>query len=307
MSKTTTSFGILLCGLLLITLATGCSSWGGLSGLGRNKSAGADERFNPLKAIQGDKEPQYVTPDSMVAIWKSSVFEKPGQKSVRGFGGRFYFYNRQNVPVRIKGDLTIYGYDDDKHKSTETTEHAKADRKFVFKADSINTHYSESALGASYSFWVPWDEVGGDAKTITLIPVFKSADGKIPEAKPSTIRLPGKKRSASTSQMSKSNSYGDKKAAGVIPERSMIQQASFEETGDDNERRAPTTFRLPPRLAEQMAQPRGHKDEIVIEEPKPVAMDPADTATLKPLERLDRQPHPTVRGTKVFGQPGAFR
>ena len=146
MNKTTTSFGILLCGILLITQATGCSSWGGL---GRNKSAIADEhqRYNPLKALQGDTSDEFYTPNSMVAIWKASVFEKPGQKSVRGFGGRFYFYDAQNKPVRVKGDLTIYGYDDDKHKSSETTEHAKADRKFVFKADAINTHYSESALG----------------------------------------------------------------------------------------------------------------------------------------------------------------
>ena len=305
MSKTTTSFGVLLFGLLLITQATGCSSWGGL---GRNKSAGAEERFNPLKAIQGDKPDETFTPDSMVAIWKASVFEKPGQKSVRGFGGRFYFYDAQNEPVRINGELTIYGYDDDKHKSTETTEHAKADRKFVFKADSINTHYSESALGASYSFWVPWDEVGGEAKTITLIPVFKSPDGKIPEAKPSTIRLPGTSRSASKRQMSKSNSYNANQAAGVVPERSMIQQASFEDSVDDNERRAPTTFRLPPRLAEQMAS-RGPavKNEIAIEDPKPAAMAPADTAALKPLERLERKPRSTARSNSVFGQPGAFR
>ena len=95
----------------------------------------------------------------------------------------------------------------------------------------------------------------------------------------------------------------------------MIQQASFEEGGDTNARRAPTTFRLPPRLAEQMAHTSqasqtsniAIKEEPAIKPQKPEAMEPLDKATLKPLQRLDPEPRSAARGTSVFGQPGAFR
>lgn len=295
---------ILLCGVILVTQTVGCSS---LDGIGKKSKDGS--RFNPFKSLSGEKEPDFQTPASMVAIWKASVFEKPGQKSIRGFGGRFYFYDAQNQPVRVDGDLTIYGYDD-ANKSSNTS--GKADRKFVFKSVSLDTHFSESALGASYSFWVPWDEIGGFEKTITLIPVFKSSDGRMPEAKPSTMRLPGKKKANEYSMNEQTD--GVVTAAGAVPERSMIRQANFEDAAAKNTpRRRPTTLRLSQRLADQMAQSQRN---IGDEDPKELTTAnrkqaeegfAQDAAQLKPLPTTTTRPATPAKRSNVFGQPGSFR
>lgn len=320
---------------LLLCLCCGCSTLGG------KQTADSDGRFNLMKRfnLKKDKAEDFNTPHSMVAIWKASTFEKAGAKSIRGFGGRFYFYDANNEPVRVKGDLTVYGYDD--NQQAPTSNDGKADRKFVFKADSINSHFSESALGESYSFWVPWDEVGGEEKTITLIPVFKTVDGHMPEAKPATMRLPGRRaekskalasaipHTSTTTQgvVQASAEFYDTAPAQSLPGSTVISPRAKQQ----HARRKPTTLRLTPRLAEHLAtpkvQPNQQSPAIAPTGPigptGPTAV-PAKTTTdsesndsnpnhakqaIKPLLPQPQlsQPSQQSRRPAVFGQPGAFR
>jgi hypothetical protein len=241
---------------LCATVITGCA------GVGKRAASGPKS----FKTMLSDETPEFVTPRSMVAIWKPSTYEKPGTKSLRGFGGRFYFHNAQNEPVKVDGTLTIYGYDDANGDSS-----GKADRKFVFQSDTFQQHHSESGIGDSYSFWVPWDEVGGLERTITLIPVFKSADGQIPQSQPATLRLPGKKPKVVASAEESLYGPGTQviSASGVVSQKPMVRQASViddrssvttavgvSDLGTEHPtagRTKTTTLRLPHNLAARLA------------------------------------------------------
>ncbi len=138
------------------------------------------------KAAAKDGNP-FGEPVKMVAIWSEAVYESDRGPMSRGFGGRFYFYDEEQKPVRVNGELAIYAYDDSSRTNT-----SEADRKYVFRAAELQQHYNETALGPSYSFWVPWDSVGGPPCSIALIPVLKSEAGKLVRGNQSLNVLQGK-------------------------------------------------------------------------------------------------------------------
>ena len=47
-------------------------------------------------------------------------------------------------------------------------------------------------MGASYSFWIPWDEMGGVQKAVSLLPVLTSTTGKVVMGQQSINVLRGK-------------------------------------------------------------------------------------------------------------------
>ena len=301
----------------LILAATVCTV--GCAGLGDSKLRGPDA----FHGILSGNEPEFMTPSSMVAIWKPSTFDKPGAASIRGFGGRFYFHDARNEPVKVDGLLTIYGYDD-----ADGDTSGKADRKFVFESSTLQQHHSDSGMGASYSFWIPWEEVGGVEKTITLIPVFKSANGEIPESKPATLRLPGKKREVITSAQDSLYGPGTQviSASGVVSEKPMVRQAvahseisepSSTRDRDDIRpagRRRATTFRLPRNLADRMARATPTVDTKPNRQPPTFNGKDAKTNQASSIDGATEASSVSAGGNKpkartnrpVFGQPGSF-
>lgn len=115
------------------------------------------------------------TPVKMMAVWKDSVRSEPGQPAMRGFGGRIFLYDADGQPIRAEGELVIYGFDD----SVKDREGSKADQKIVIKNHRFQQRYSKSGLGDSYSIWIDWDEADGVEKSVTLVPFFRTGDGKI--------------------------------------------------------------------------------------------------------------------------------
>jgi len=144
---------------LTVLAASGCSSFGKM----------------PTMPWE-DEEPEYKIPHKMVVTWKDAVRYNPNDPPTRGFGGRIHFYDETQKPVRVQGSLTIYGYDDQRQGEIDNE---RPDRKFVFEADKLQSHYSASKLGHSYSFWIPWDRAGGEKKEITLAPFFRTATGQL--------------------------------------------------------------------------------------------------------------------------------
>ena len=128
-------------------------------------------------------------PDRIAVMWTDAVMNQPGLPGVRGFGARVMFYDQHHkTPVAVAGRFTVYAYDDtDDDESSQTS----ADRKFVFTAEQLHDHYSKSGLGHSYSFWIPWDEVGGPQHTITLVCRFESLQGGLVASEPAKQLLPG--------------------------------------------------------------------------------------------------------------------
>ncbi len=171
-----------LCVLMALASITGCQSVHWSEGDWEKKNL-----FNmPLKK---EKTPEFQTPDHIVVIWKQSTFRGDNGQKSKGFGGRIYFYNDKNEAVKADGELTIFGFDD----SFEGAERQSADCKFVFKQEDFQKHFSVTDLGPSYSVWVPWNEDNEDSLRISLMPIFKTVEGKLVQGEQSVNVLTGSK------------------------------------------------------------------------------------------------------------------
>ena len=256
--------------LLLICGVTGCA--GVKSSL---RPSTKSSTWNPIEALTKDKEQKLedAEPASITAIWKESVFEKPGVASVSGFGGRFFFYDDDSNPIKADGELVIYGFNDSKENDTKSG----PDKKFVFPKSEFQSHFSDSGLGPSYSLWIPWQKVGGVRKMITLIPVFKRADGTIMKCAQSTVILPGKeplkeevaqavkdqpyKFLGSSSAIAHDSSFHRKSTNLNKP--SQVQQVGFDRADNSPARIKTSTINLPPSMAQRVAMAKPAEKELV--------------------------------------------
>lgn len=143
----------------------------------------------PWSSSKKIEESKYQTPVRLAAIWTPDVMSEPGKPGVRGFGGRFYFYNEQNKTIPVEGQLVIYAYDDTNKTHSEGR---GPDRKFAFTPEQFTRHFGESALGASYSVWIPWDQMGGEQRSISLLPVFTASAGQVVMGQQAMNVLPGR-------------------------------------------------------------------------------------------------------------------
>ncbi len=179
----------------------------------------------------------------MTDMWSFTVLRQPGQPGVRGFGGRLMFYGPDDKPMKVEGTLTVYAFD----ARSEDPAQAVPERKFVFQAKNLSKHYSESKLGHSYSFWLPWDEVGGEERQITLATRFESTKGKIVMSAPSRQILPGAKKIAKKSST-------PEELADTEPSTNGVRAASHQEDLPDrvlNRNITTTTIDLPPSFVRQ--------------------------------------------------------
>ncbi|MFW6172032.1 MAG: hypothetical protein ACODAD_16210, partial [Planctomycetota bacterium] len=136
-----------------------------------------------------NSEKKYGTPQRIIAVWADTVYQHPGKSPARGFGGRIYFYDENRKGIPVDGKLVIYAYDDTSHEIS----HDKPTRKYAFTAEQLTRYYSDSDLGASYNIWIPWDELGGREKQISLFPVFIDESGRMVRGNFSKNRLPGRR------------------------------------------------------------------------------------------------------------------
>jgi hypothetical protein len=124
-----------------------------------------------------DKDkPQEGIPVRMVGAWTDTVMSQPGQKPQRGFGGRLMFYDKDGKkPILVDGQLVVYAFDEAGRDPADN----KPTRRYVFPADQMPVHMSKSEIGASYSFWLPWDEAGGPKTEVSLICRFEPKGGAV--------------------------------------------------------------------------------------------------------------------------------
>ncbi len=140
-------------------------------------------KLNPFAT---DSKPEM--PDRMMVIWSDTVLHQPQMPGVRGFGGRVYFYRGEEPdPVVVDGGLVVYAFDSDDLSSDAT----RPEKKYVFTADQLPEHMSHTDLGASYSIWLPWDEIGGPNRKLSLVVRFEGREGGVVISKPTMKLLPG--------------------------------------------------------------------------------------------------------------------
>lgn len=140
-------------------------------------------------AKKDEKPVPYPNPTKMAVTWTPDTLVQTGRTPTRGFGGRLYFYDEKAHAVPVEGTLVVHGFDE---SATEDKDRVK---RFEFTPEQFTQHFSQSDLGASYSVWVPWDAVGGEQESISLIASFQpKAEGMIPvQGSPSIVVLPGRK------------------------------------------------------------------------------------------------------------------
>lgn len=129
-------------------------------------------------------------PMKLVANWSETVMTNGDAPPMRGFGGRLVFYAHEGgKPVKVAGTLTVYAFDESKGLKDDVV----PDRKFVFTEEQFANHYSDKGmLKHSYSFWIPWDELGGEKRDMSLLCRFVSAQGDVVISEQTRHILPGK-------------------------------------------------------------------------------------------------------------------
>ncbi|GAA5504741.1 hypothetical protein [Novipirellula caenicola] len=138
-------------------------------------------------AKKKDEVPEpYPNPVKMAVTWTPDTLVQTNRTPTRGFGGRIFFYNEKSHAVPVEGTLVIHGFDE----NAETSD--KATKRFEFTPEQFTRHFSQCDLGASYSIWVPWDAVGGEARRISLVASFRTDEGHTVQGVPATVMLPGK-------------------------------------------------------------------------------------------------------------------
>jgi hypothetical protein len=223
--------------LLLVTVLTGlCTSQIGC-------------QFAPVKSPKlwpWKKDAPPEMPERVLAVWSDSVLHQPGQPGVRGFGGRIYFYQTSgNDPVKVDGALAVYVFDADELDPYNQ----KPLRKFMFTADQFEEHLSTTTLGPSYSVWLPFDEVGGEARRLSLISRFEGREGGTVISEPTIKLLPGMPKNARKDKGADSgDSQGAVRMAGHLT-RSSEQVVSNEALGG----RTVQTIDLPPNFNRRLA------------------------------------------------------
>ena len=310
-----------LMSLLLIVGMTGCAGVKNSMRLSEKNSA-----WNPLHRLAAEKQEEQkedAKPISMAAIWSDTVMAKPGQKDIKGFGGRFYFYDENNTAIKADGELIVYGFDD----SVKDRKEEKPDVKFVFKNDEFQTHYSESGLGPSYSVWLPWEEIGGVRKTITLIPMFKTEDGRLLKSGQSINVLPGKTPEVQLvatpdrpytvlgSSPAVISQTGYQSGSEVPRESAGVATATYE--ADAMSHIKSTNIRLTPSMARRMALARSTVRELQAKQSLEASEVDAEKVNRIFVKKSGDEESPTEEGTgdptkkssksrRAFGQPGAL-
>lgn len=166
-----------------------------------------------------DSEPEI--PEKLVAVWTPAALHPPGKRPVRGFGGRILFHGQDpQLALPVDGSLIVYAFDD----TDADPDNPLPDKKYVFTAEEFATFESESALGPSYSVWLPWDAVGGEQKPVTLITRFEDASGRIVMSQPAQATLPGRMRPSRERLATRRSS-----ATGSQSGDSGIRQVSYQE------------------------------------------------------------------------------
>jgi hypothetical protein len=124
--------------------------------------------------LGGEEKPDPEIPVRLVTTWTEAVHHRTGQKPQRGFGGRLAFFkNGSDDPVRVDGQLVVYAYDETGRQAYET----EPTRRYIFPSEQFAVYESDSKLGPSYSIWLPWDDLGGPERKVSLIAKFEPRGG----------------------------------------------------------------------------------------------------------------------------------
>ncbi len=187
-----------------------------------------------------------VVPDRILAVWTDTILHQSGQKGIRGFGGRVYFYEKDKPdPIEVEGSLAVYAFD----AEDESIDSQKPLRKFAFTAEHLASHMSKTSIGPSYSIWLPWSAVGEEPVKLSLITRFEGVEGGTTISDPVIKLLPGIAKKTDT-QTSKGKAVAPQTERGPQTEQGVVQASYTEPKGANSDKKETTrpveTIELPP-------------------------------------------------------------
>jgi hypothetical protein len=151
-------------------------------------ASGADFDLRPRFPWGEGRDGKFDAPMKVLPFWSEAVLNQPDRPGTRGFGGRLLFYGKdQKKTVKVKGTLVVYAFDEEGRDPANV----KPDRKYVYKPEDFEQTHAKNEVGHSYNIWLPWDEVGGPQKEISLIVRFTSEKGDLVVSEQQRQRLTG--------------------------------------------------------------------------------------------------------------------
>ena len=196
-----------------------------------------------------DDGPEEGTPVRLIGTWTDTVLYQGAKTPQRGFGGRLIFYgNDGNDPILVDGQLVVYAFDETNREPTDN----KPTRRYVFPPDQVARHMSKSELGPSYSFWLPWDVVGGPQTEVSLIARFEPKDGAVVIGEQTRHLLPGALAAGANVAGNMPPKLPEgipmrpaaprlSSASAAIDTNNQVQLASYEAAAEPSQRRMTTT------------------------------------------------------------------
>jgi hypothetical protein len=239
---------------MTVALLAGCQT------IGLDAPKSLSDKLPALTKDSRERAARKSAPTRIVAIWSDAVYSQAGSTPVRGFGGRIYFYNDKHEAVPVEGQLIVYGFDD----STPDNPNKTPNRKFVFTDEQIASRHSVTELGDSYSVWLPWDEVTGYKKTVTLMPMFVPNDGQMVTGPQTVNLLPGKARPESEAERAgpriSSRGPGGSQAVSQVSYETQFGPGGWQNASPSSDpeaadapRMKTTTIKLPPSMTQRLA------------------------------------------------------
>ena len=131
------------------------------------------------------------SPTKMVDIWNTYAQTVPNGPPMRGIAGRVHFYNedKKRRAIKVDGSMTVFVFDGDQKDPAR----AKPIKVFKFNPETLDKHYSfKKPLGHGYDFFMPFDAVDGEEKTLCVIARFDDTlEGTLVIAQPVNVLLKG--------------------------------------------------------------------------------------------------------------------
>jgi hypothetical protein len=172
----------------------------------------------------GNKIPQATASNPVVQIvclWEQAEGRDPEGVPCRGFAGQILFLaNRHATPVEVHGDVRIYLFDN----VGSAEEQSKPLRQFDFSSDAWKLHLTKSAVGPSYSVFVPYVRRGQHNAQCSLRVRLAPKDGPTIFSETSTLPLRGPGPAEEVTVVSATSSPEDRVQAEVNQALSKAMQ-----------------------------------------------------------------------------------
>lgn len=199
--------------LSLIVLTSGCTA------------LNVSRMFKP-EIVADERHPVI----DIMCLWEAAEGTGLDGMPCRGFRGQILFFTAgQKSPAKVDGDIRIYVFD----QNGPDGDASKPIHQFDFPGLAWNAFLTETNFGNAYQLFIPYTKRGSEHSECQLRVRFTPTVGNTVHSRACAVALPGTKPGSASAQ----------RRANPSPQRSGIQQASYEEVATGSH-----TTPQPPRL-----------------------------------------------------------